>query len=93
MTLEERLGRIEQMLAALMEREPVMDWYSTDEFAQAVGKAEFTVREWCRLGRIHARRRGSGRGPYRNWAISHEELRRYRRDGLLPTSASRRGEG
>jgi hypothetical protein len=86
MTIDERLVRIEQMLAALLERNEPQDWYSTAEFARAVGKAEFTVREWCRLGRIRARRRGSGRGPYRSWAVSHEELLRYRRDGLLPVA-------
>ncbi|WZP00372.1 hypothetical protein EP7_002012 [Isosphaeraceae bacterium EP7] len=85
----DRLDRIEQMLASLLERESVKEHYSTDEFARAVGKAEFAVRQWCRLGRVHAGKRGSGRSASKSWAISHDELLRYRRNGLLP---ERRGQ-
>ena len=84
MSIDERLDRIESLLAALVERETIKDWYSTDEFARLVGKAEFTVREWCRLGRIRAEKRQSGRGAHPAWVVSHPELLRYRRDGLLP---------
>lgn len=83
-TLEQRLARIESLLIALVERETVREWYTTEQFAQLVGKAEFTVRQWCRLGRIRAEKQQSGRGAYPAWAISHDELLRYRRDGLLP---------
>ena len=50
MTVEERLEKIESMLTVLVERQQVREWYTTQEFAQAVGKAEFTIREYCRLG-------------------------------------------
>ena len=83
-SIEERLDRIEQILHALVERETIKDWYSVDEFARLVGKAEFTVREWARLGRINAQKRRSGRGAYPAWVVSYQELQRYRRDGLLP---------
>lgn len=83
MTLEDRLGRIETLLAALVEREQARDWYSVEEFARAVGKAEFTIREYCRLRRLNATKRHSGRGAHAAWAISHEELQRYQREGLL----------
>jgi len=79
-----RLDRIESLLAALLERETIKDYYSTDEFARLVGKAEFTVREWARLGRIHAQKRQSGRGAHPAWVVSHLELLRYRKEGLLP---------
>jgi hypothetical protein len=82
--LDERIARIEQLLTALVEREAVKDWYSTDEFARLVGKAEFTVREWCRNGRVRAEKKGSGRGRYQSWVIAHAELLRYRREGLMP---------
>jgi hypothetical protein len=82
--LDERLDRIESMLASLVERQTIRDWYSTDEFARLVGKAEFTVREWCRLGRVRAEKRQSGRGAHSAWVISHAELQRYQRGGLLP---------
>lgn len=79
-----RLDRIESLLVALLERGTVKDYYSTDEFARLVGKAEFTVREWARLGRINAEKRKSGRGAFAAWVISHQELLRYQREGLLP---------
>jgi hypothetical protein len=82
--LQARLERIEGLLAALVEREQVREWYSIEEMARLVGKSEFTVREWARLGRIHAEKRLSGRGPHPAWVISHEELLRFRREGLLP---------
>jgi Helix-turn-helix domain len=78
------LDRIEGMLVALVESQVVKDWYSTEEFARIVGKAEFTVREWCRLGRIRAEKRRSGRGAHPAWVISHQELMRYQKEGLMP---------
>jgi hypothetical protein len=84
MTIDERLEKIESLLAALVERQTVKDYYSTEEFARLAGKAEFTVREWARLGRIHAEKRKSGRGAYPAWVISHREWQRYQREGLLP---------
>jgi len=84
MTLEERLEKIECLLIVLVERQQVREWYGVDEFARMVGKAEFTVREWCRLGRIRAEKRRSGRGAFPAWVVSHAELLRYQREGLLP---------
>jgi hypothetical protein len=81
-----RLDRIEALLTSLVEREQIKDWYDVEEFAGIVSKAEFTCREWCRLGRIRATKKRSGRGKYQSWAISHDELLRYRKDGLLPFS-------
>jgi hypothetical protein len=84
MTFEERLERIEAMLVVLTQRQDVSEWYTTQEFAQTVGKAEFTVREYCRLGRLKAEKRQSGRGAHQQWVLSHSEMERYRRHGLLP---------
>jgi hypothetical protein len=81
--LQTRLERIEQMLTALIQRQAVKEWYTTEEFARLVGKADFTVREWCRMGRIRAAKRGSGRGPFAAWVVAHDELLRYQREGLL----------
>lgn len=83
-SLKKTLEKIEAMLVVLVEQRTVKDWYSTYEFAQLVGKAEFTVREWCRLGRVHAEKKNSGRGSHTSWVISHAELLRYQREGLLP---------
>ncbi len=83
MTLEERLEKIESMLVVLVERQQVREWYSVEEFAGIVGRSEFTCREWCRHRRIHAEKKDSGRGAYAAWVISHAELLRYQREGLL----------
>lgn len=82
--IEDRLSRMEEMLITLVKRQTVKDWYTTEEFARLAGKAEFTVREWCRLGRINADKRRSGRGAFAAWVVSHGELLRYEREGLLP---------
>ncbi len=86
MTVEEKLDHIVAMLSVLAERQQAKEWYTTAEFAMQVGRAEFTVRQWCRLGRIVARRKASGRGKHCAYAISRHELERYQKDGLLPVS-------
>jgi hypothetical protein len=82
-TLAERLDRIEGLLTAILEQRTIKDWYTTAEIAEIVGKAEFTVREWCRMNRITAEKKGSGRGKHQAWVISHAELLRIQREGLL----------
>lgn len=82
--LEEWMERIESMLTGLVEQQQVREWYEVDEFARLVGKAPFSIREHCRLGRLNAEKRRSGRGAHAQWVISHAELLRYRREGLLP---------
>lgn len=89
MTLDERLEKIESLLASLVERQTVKDFYEIEEFARLVGKAAFTVREWARLGRIQAVKRRSGRGAFCSWAVSHAELLRYQKEGLLPVPGGR----
>ena len=82
--LTTRLARIEQTLDLLVQQRTIKNWYSTSEIAQVLGKAEFTVREWCRLGRVRAEKKKCGRGVAGEWVISHEELSRVRNEGLLP---------
>jgi hypothetical protein len=83
-SLAERLARIEEALAALVTARTRKEFYSTSELAEILGKAEFTVREWCRLGRVHALKRSTGRGRSQEWMISDDELTRIRNEGLLP---------
>lgn len=85
--IDDRLDRIESMLAALVEQNTVKDWYSTPEIAKILGRAEYTVREWCRLGRITARKKPCGRGKGGEWLVSHEEMVRLRSEGLRPFRA------
>jgi transposase len=84
LTLDERLARIERMLASLVERQTIKEWYSVEEVASRLGKASFTVREWCRHGRIAAQKRSYKRGKSAEWMISHVELVRVQNQGLLP---------
>jgi hypothetical protein len=83
--LDRRLDKVEALLEKLVRQKTVKDWYSTAEVAELLGKAESTVREWCRLGRVCAEKRRSGRGAFPAWVVSREELERYQREGLLPT--------
>lgn len=83
MTLDERLERIDAMIAVLVERQQAREWYSIEEFARLVRRSEFTCREWCRHGRIQAQKKDSGRGAHASWVVSHGELLRYQRSGLL----------
>ncbi len=79
-----QLATVAQGLSELLQLRTVKDYYTTAEAAKILGKAEFTVREWCRNGRVRAEKKGSGRGKYQSWVVSHAELRRIQRDGLLP---------
>lgn len=89
MTTDERLDQVLTSLSEIKQALSLLaangrEWYSVKEFAALVGKAEFTVQSWCRNGRIRREKRSSGRGKYREWVVSHEELLRYQREGLLP---------
>jgi hypothetical protein len=80
----EQLARIEAKLDEFLQQRRVQDFYSTADVARILDKAEFTVREWCRLGRVHAEKRACGRGNAREWMIPHDELVRIQCEGLLP---------
>mgnify|MGYP000883491199 CR=1 FL=1 len=80
-TILETLERIEGLIR---DQKTIKDWYGTDEVARILGKSEFTCREWCRHGRVKAEKRGSGRGKYQSWVVSHAELLRIQKEGLLP---------
>ena len=79
-----RLGNIENALNQLLRRNTMKEYYTTAEVAELLDKAEFTVREWCRLNRVYAEKRQTGRGRDKEWIISHQELTRIRNEGLLP---------
>jgi hypothetical protein len=82
-SLESRLERIESLMQLLLQQKLPQKYYSTAQLAKIVGKSDFTVREWCRLGRVRAEKRPCGRGNSQEWMISHEELERFQAEGLL----------
>jgi hypothetical protein len=88
MSIVVRIDRCETLISDLHElaknATPTKDWYSVSEISKILGKAEFTVREWCRLGRVQAAKRECGRGNSQEWIMSHEELIRIQNEGLLP---------
>lgn len=83
-TLAVRLERIEESLRLLLKERVEQRFYSTSDVAKILGKAEFTVREWCRNRRVRAQKRCCGRGNSKEWMIAHDELERIQSEGLLP---------
>ena len=81
--LREQLNRIENLLLSVVGTPKGKEWYSTAEVAKILGKRPFTVRQWCREGRINAHKRDCGRGNEGEWEISADEIERYRNHGLL----------
>lgn len=79
-----RPDRIESTLAQLLLQRIVKEWYSTAEVAEILERAEYTVREWCRQGRIRAKKKPCGRGKGGEWLVSRTELTRLKNEGLLP---------
>jgi len=86
--IEERLQALEQRLDLVHEavhiRHSMKEYYTTQEAAKILGRRPYTVREWCRLARVHAEKALSGRGIDEEWRISHDELTRIQNEGLLP---------
>jgi hypothetical protein len=82
--LLERIAFLEESISHNEPRETApRQYYSVEEFASQVERSPYTVREWCRLSRIHAEKCDTGHGEAKNWKISAEELQRYRDHGLL----------
>ena len=79
-----RLERIEAAIQQLRSQPVNKDWYGTEEVAERTGHSPYTVREWCRFGRVRASKRRCGRGNSKEWMISHSELERFKNEGLLP---------
>ena len=85
--IEDRLSRIEAMLNALMERQIAKPHYTIEEFARLVGREPFTCREYCRLGRIRAQKKASGRGKHASWSSRTRSCCGSSGTGCCPTVA------
>ena len=82
--IREQLERIEGSLDLLVQQRRIQEWYDTKAVAGILERSAYSVREWCRLGRVHAEKRRCGRGSAKEWMISHAELERIKSEGLLP---------
>lgn len=82
--LREDLEQVKASICLLLQERVTRAWYTPSELAILLGKSDYTVREWCRLGRIHAQKLPHGRGNEGEWRIAQEEVDRYREQGLLP---------
>jgi hypothetical protein len=94
----ERLAAVELAISNLREcggPKIVKELFTPEEFGKLPGvdKEKYTVREWCRLGRINAHKSEAGRGQDGEWRISMAEYERYLNEGLLPDPNKRRDRG
>jgi hypothetical protein len=78
------IRRVEEKQARLDAQEPPRQFYTTKEFAERVDRSEYTVRQWCKNGRINAQKRPGGRGAYDEWQIPASEPQRFLDYGFLP---------
>jgi hypothetical protein len=83
-SFDEIVLHLSHLLASTTSQISPRDFYTTTEAAQLLGKATWTVREYCRLGRIKAIRAASGRGDHGEWRVPASEIKRVRDEGLLP---------
>ncbi len=92
-SFDARLCAIEALLAQIMGLlsgpKAARQWYTVEEVAALVDKRPYTVREWCRHGRINAMKRTEKRGGAELWSISADEVERYMNEGLMPADVSR----
>ncbi len=84
-----------ERLLGLVSRNPdsQREWYSVEETANMFNKSAYTVREWCRLGRIQAVKKIEKRGGSELWSISAREVVRIKEHGLLPVDPNRNTPG
>lgn len=87
--LSEMNTKLDQLFGLLTGPREDRQSYTVEEVAEKVGKRPYTVREWCREGRINATKRVERRGGAELWSISAAELTRYRNEGLLPPDPGR----
>lgn len=87
-SIQIRLAALEALLSEVHDRTVqgslVKEYYTTQEVARILSKRPYTVREWCRLGRVRGEKSHSGRGLDVEWRIGHVELTRIQNEGLLP---------
>jgi transposase len=80
----DRFNQLEQRLSLAVVKES----YTTEEVAQRLERAEWTVRQWCNKGQVAGAKKVRGRGRMGEWRIPHEEVVRLQNEGPLPLKRS-----
>lgn len=83
LNLLDEVKLMRDQLNDLVGRQTIKDFYSTEEFAALKGMKPKTVRDYCNEGRLNGEKQRTGHGRSKQWVISHAELLRYEREGLL----------
>ena len=78
--MSQKLDDLAVALEQLQSQEPKREFYSVEEAAGLLDLATWTVRTYCRTGRIEAGKLDIGN----EWRISHEEIIRYKEHGPAP---------
>jgi hypothetical protein len=83
--MEQRLDQIEKMLHAVLDLLEGLASHkahlTTAQAAKRLGKAEFTIQQYCRQGILKAEKSNALRGPYATWVIPYDEVCRFEREG------------
>jgi predicted transcriptional regulator len=87
--LERLESKLDSLLALVEKQRRIKDWYTIAEVAVELGRAEFTVREWCRLGQCKAQKTKGYRGGKKQWMISQEVKSRLENEGPSPIGTYR----
>src|SRR3954468_18502715 len=81
--LDEMQATLNQIHGMIAGPKATREWDTVEEVAAMLNKTPYTVREWCREGRINATKRPERRGGAELWSISAAEVARYKDEGLL----------
>jgi hypothetical protein len=77
-----RLMALERQVRRLADGQ-TREHFTVAEAAAYLGRAEWTVRQWCNVGRCQATKRHC-RGGKREWVLTAAEVERLKAEGPLP---------
>jgi excisionase family DNA binding protein len=88
--LDQRLAAIETSCARILALlqggggpPPTGDLYTPAEAARLLRRSTWTIREWCRTGKVRALRTGFTRGKAHEWAIPAAEVEKLLAIGVV----------
>jgi transposase len=82
--IQQRLEAVEGLMAEIKKSllsSTVRDSYTVEQAAKRLGKAEWTVRQWCNKGLVPGAQKVHGRGRQGEWRVPHEALVRLETEG------------